>query len=136
MSATSTPSFSFDTLRPLLLAEWPALDRAALDATGGDLDAVVALLVELTGQPAAELRQKVDDLVAVAGDSRGRVAAARLESALRRMEARANELRDRVKDDLVPEAEQKIKDNLLASLLIALGLGVILGLLMGGRRGR
>ena len=134
MSQAATPSF--DTLRPLFMAEWPELDRAALDATAGDLDAVIGLVVELTGKPRAVVRLQVEDLVAVAGDTRGRATAARLESALNRMEERANQLRDRVKQDLVPEAEQKLKDNLLTSLLVALGLGLILGLLLGGRRGR
>lgn len=127
---------SFDTLRPLLLAEWPDLDREALDATAGDTDAIVNLVAQATDKPKVVIKLQVDDLVAAASDRRVRATAARIDEALRRLEERAGEVRDHVKRDLVPEAEQKVKENLLTSLLVALGLGLILGLLLGSRRGR
>lgn len=126
----------FETLKPLLLAEWPTLDRAALDATLGDLDAVVELIAGATDKPRTLIRAQVDDLMALGSERRVRATAARIDEALRRLEERAGVVRDHVKKDLVPEAEQKVKENLLMSLLIALGVGLVLGLLMGGRRGR
>ena len=38
--------------------------------------------------------------------------------------------------EAVPQAEEKLKENFWTTLLAALGIGVILGLLMGGSRGR
>lgn len=69
------------------------------------------------GDPASQ----VDDLIA----------------ALRRLEKFAGEESARVSHSLLPKVEARARDNLWASLLLALALGVILGLwAAGGRRGR
>ena len=77
------------------------------------------------------------DLKALAAKDRAAQAADRLETLLRRLEGQAQDLRGRVQNDLVPEAEKKVKENLLMSLAIALGFGLLLGLLLGSSgRGR
>jgi hypothetical protein len=56
-------------------------------------------------------------------------------AAVRRLEAFASEEAKRVSGKLVPQVESKAKQNIWVSLLIALGLGLILGIwLTGGRR--
>ena len=127
----------FPTLRPLILEEWPGLDAAALDATEGDEDRLLTLITELTGGARTRARRQLDDLRALAAKDRAAQAADRLETLLRRLEGQAQDLRGRVQNDLVPEAEKKVKENLLMSLAIALGFGLLLGLLLGSSgRGR
>lgn len=127
----------FPTLRPLILEEWPGLDAAALDATEGDEDRLLTLITELTGGARTRARRQLDDLKALAAKDRAAQAADRLETLLRRLEGQAQDLRGRVQNDLVPEAEKKVKENLLMSLAIALGFGLLLGLLLGSSgRGR
>lgn len=127
----------FPTLRPLILEEWPGLDAGALDATEGDEDRLLTLITELTGGARTRARRQLDDLKALAAKDRAAQAADRLETLLRRLEGQAQDLRGRVQNDLVPEAEKKVKENLLMSLAIALGFGLLLGLLLGSSgRGR
>ena len=51
------------------------------------------------------------------------------------LESRAEQLMQEFKAEMLPELEKKARSNLGMSLLMALGFGVILGLLLGGRRG-
>lgn len=56
-------------------------------------------------------------------------------AAVRRLEAFAAEEAKRVSNRLVPQVETRAKQNIWVSLLLALGLGLILGIfLTGGRR--
>lgn len=58
-------------------------------------------------------------------------------AAVRRLEQYATAEAKRVSGKIIPEVEERAKRNLWTSLLIALGLGVIVGLLLGtGRRRR
>ncbi|MBN8611144.1 MAG: hypothetical protein J0L92_11195 [Deltaproteobacteria bacterium] len=69
----------------------------------------------------ADPASQVDDLIA----------------ALRRLEKFASEESARVSHSLLPKLEARGRENLWASLLLALALGMILGLwAAGGRRGR
>ncbi len=54
---------AFPALREAILGEWSELDAAALDATAGELDKVVALVIErFDGQDARELELSVKTL--------------------------------------------------------------------------
>ena len=60
----------------------------------------------------------------------------RLNAIIENLEAKSREIVGRVKDDVLPQAEAKVKENLWTSLLTALGLGLILGLVIGLTSGR
>lgn len=129
MTASDGFQQHFERLRAAILAEWPKLDPDALDATGGDLDAVVELISAISGHTRAFVTAQLDELQRL-GDSgwvRG------LEGALGRLEARAKELRAQVPDELAEAATRRVRERPLESLLMALGLGVILGLILGRR---
>lgn len=53
---------------------------------------------------------------------------------VRRLESFALEEAKRVSDKVLPRAESKARQNIWVSLLFALGLGLILGLWLNGRR--
>ncbi|HTJ85024.1 MAG TPA: hypothetical protein VL400_25070, partial [Polyangiaceae bacterium] len=102
-------------------------------------------LGEATRQPTARLDGAANDAVAngASGGMNGaahaaRAAADQIDDALatlRRFEAFAAEEAKRVSTKLVPETEAHVKKNVWTSLLIALGIGLVLGLwLNGGRR--
>lgn len=148
---------SFATLRPLIRQEWPAVEEEALEATAGDAQKVVALIAERTERSQVRIRHTLADLVDFAGVETVPAEKAGLEGrlldVLQRLEKhvepvqaqarqQAQQLRERgqhLAEDMraaVPQAEEKLKENFWTTLLAALGLGVILGLLMGGGRGR
>lgn len=135
------------------------MSEADLDETGGDIERVVAVVARATEHTRALVRRQLAELSGLTGaaDAAADPLTARVEAALRRLEertaglrgqandvverasalaGRASEVADHVKQDLVPEAEAKVKENPLVSLLVALGLGMILGLIIGGSFGR
>ena len=60
----------------------------------------------------------------------------RLNAIIENLEAKSREIVGRVKEDVLPQAEAKVRENLWTSLLTALGLGLVLGLLIGLTSGR
>lgn len=153
---------SWAEIEPLVQQEWPQLDATALASTNGDPEAVVGLLAEGTDHTRTLLRRQLAEIADAAGVGGG--LEARLSRFLRRLESesatvaeQAREARERAEDVLdgartrggqlaeelrreaterVPDVEDRIKTNLWTSLLAALGIGVILGMLVGGGRGR
>jgi ElaB/YqjD/DUF883 family membrane-anchored ribosome-binding protein len=139
-----------DAVTPLLREEWPDLDAAALADCGGDVEKVVALLAKHTERTKVALRRNVEELVVVAErasrerrDANGTAKKAddargpnvdEVVSAIRRLEAFAADEAKRVSSKVAPLAERKVRENLWVSLVFALGLGLILGLWMNGRR--
>lgn len=147
---------AFDAVSALIREEWREVDAAALKETAGDLEKAVALVAKATDRTKVAVRRQIEELVAVAQRSAERGAAngaangakpgfapprpagsIDLEdvlAAVRRLEGFASDEAKRVGRSVVPGAESKIKENLWVSLLFALGLGMILGLWLNGRR--
>lgn len=143
---------AFPQIRPLVLDQWPEVDADALDGTEGDPDAVVVLVADATQHTKALVRKQLGELAEVAGvDASG--IEARLVRLLHYLEGKAepvageakrlaDTVRERGEDvgkqvaGKVHEAEDTMKDNLWMSLLAALGLGLVAGLLVGLTRGR
>jgi ElaB/YqjD/DUF883 family membrane-anchored ribosome-binding protein len=153
----------FAAVVPLVREEWPSLERARVEETAGDLDALVALVAEHSGRTKAMARRQLLELARVAelaSEDRGKqpldrgangvskktesearpkvdVQVDEVIAAVRRLEAFAADEAKRMSGTMLPAAEAKVRQNLWVSLLLSLGLGMILGLwLNGGRRGR
>lgn len=125
----------FERLTPALMAEWPDLDEATLAATDGDLDRLVALVTAATGHTRTLALSQITELHGML--EQGNPVLERLEEMVGRLEERARDLADH---ELVDKgrklAEEKVRDNPIQSVLWALVAGLVLGLLLGGRRGR
>ena len=143
---------NFGEVRRLVLEEWPQVDSDALETTEGDPHEVITLITTTTGHSRVLVRKHLAEIAEVAG-----VEASGLEARLVRLlhyledraepvgqEAKrvATQMRDqgekvgRQVAGTVHEAEDKMKENLWVSLLAAMGLGVLAGLLVGLTRGR
>ena len=133
---------AFGAVVPLILEEWPALDRAAIEATRGDLPALVALVAERTERTKVAVRRQLGELVTIAeaaARKNGSAAAAQVDewvAAARRLESFAADEARRVQKSLLPQAEARLRQSPWASVLIAFAIGIILGLWLNGRRGR
>lgn len=139
-------------LRSLVLEEWPGLDAQALEGALGDRDSLVELVAEHSGRTRTLARRQIAELESLSAEAPAEGSAAsslpsdlrnRAETALRTIEERARRLSAQVREDVVPraeekvkEAENKIKENLLVSLLVAMGFGLLVGLIVGGSMGR
>lgn len=143
---------SFPKLEPVILAEWQQVDAAALSATQGDLDKVIAVLAEQTAHTKALLRKQLQELwqCVVEPEQRGPKSepshrntsrfAKNLhdllpESAddlLRELEARTARILRELRGGLLKDTRHRVRENLLFSLLVTLGLGFIVGVLFTG----
>jgi hypothetical protein len=141
---------AFPALQPLICAEWAAVDSKALAATEGDYEKVVALVTSATEHSRTLVKRHLGELVQIAnedaakaakGDAGGSskadgvlgVAERSLQEALRRLQAKANEVAEYVRKDALTDAKRKAEEHpLFVALLVAVGLGFILGFLLRG----
>jgi hypothetical protein len=130
----------FAALKPLIVAEWPAVDAAALEATRGDRAEVVELVVTSTEQDREVVERQLRELgeVAAAGDPPpSPPATAPFHEALQTLQAKMNEATAYIRDKMLTEANQRGRDHFLLTLALAIGLGFILGFVLRGLgRGR
>ena len=130
---------SFGTVLPLIRAEWPQIDAAVLDETDGDYDRVVTAIATQTEHTRALVRKQLAELedVASTNGSNGSGEAKRIRQMLEKLQGRSNELTDYVRKQMVTDAKKQVGDNPLVALLMAIGLGFVLGFILrslGGRR--
>ncbi|MCK6523628.1 hypothetical protein L6R49_19635 [Myxococcota bacterium] len=159
MSETNAPhrAAHSDALTKLIVEEWGEDGRAAIEAAAGDHEALIVGLSERTGRTKALLRRQIAELDELARETGGpttrqaRPTAAdgvaqaaaslselgrRVEAAVREVEGRAQAALGEVTDTKLPQAEAKIRENLLTSLLMSLGFGLLVGIIVGGSLGR
>lgn len=145
---------AFSTLRPAILGEWSQVDDAALAATSGELDKVVALIAERTAHTKALVRRQLEELYRVVmipaaepghtgrprrpraaadGDAHG----ANLDHLIEEFERRTSHIIRELRGGFLGGARDRVRDNVFFSLLVTLGLGFIVGVLFtGGSRGK
>ncbi len=130
---------SFDKIRPLIREEWPGVAEDALAATGGDYDRVVTLIAAetehtktLVKRQLAELRDEAAKGAAANGNSVKSAVDAKLQEVLQKLQDRSNEIAGYVKKQLVADAKAKVSENPLVTVLMAIGLGILLGFILRG----
>ena len=134
----------FVAVGPKILDQWATVDPVELAATKGELSGVVDLVVRATDRSPSEIEAKLRALSepVVETEEKGLhrrfgIASKQMDEvvhAVKRFEAFAAEEARKMKTNLLPAAETKIRANLWTSLLIALGLGFVIGLWMRGSR--
>ncbi len=135
-------------VRRLVVEEWPDVDPDSLAKAGTEPEAVVAVVVEATGDSKTLVRHHLAQIAEVSG-----VAASGLEGRLLRLlhtlEGKVEPVQETMKEaskvarevgeqgrEIAGQAEAKVKENIWTSLMSALGLGVLIGLVVGLSRGR
>lgn len=135
---------NLQSFMPLLLEEWPQLQPDALLATGGDLEQLITHISTQTEHTRALTRHHLGELyslwlIKVAEPTLSPTdelkSHAQVNQLLEDLEARTDHLIKEFRSELLPELEKKARSNLGTTLVITLGLGFILGLLAGGKRG-
>jgi ElaB/YqjD/DUF883 family membrane-anchored ribosome-binding protein len=136
--STTHRETTFERLTRLVLEEWPAVDPKALAETDGDDEKLVELVATATGHTRALVRSQVAELRRLSRGERVRSWLSDLDAdeLVRRASSRAKALARDLETQAVDEASRRIRQNPLTSLLLALGLGLLLGLFIGGSRRR
>jgi len=154
MDATKTDAAegfakAFPALQPLICAEWAQVDAKALAATDGDYDEVVARGVSATEHSKTRVNRHLDERLEIAGEDQAKAPAGdrgaaagdnvlgaaqrSLQEALRVLQAKANEVAEYIRKQALGDAKTKIEQHpLLVTVLMAIGLGMILGFLLRG----
>lgn len=153
----ATFASAFSALRPLITAEWDAVDEASLTATDGDLDRVVALVAERTERTKALIRRQLEELYRVALEpassaprgGRGRARATRgdaqsgdrtgeasgapgVDQLLAELERRTAQIMRELRGGFFDQTRDRVRGNVFFSLLVAIGFGFIVGVLFTG----
>ena len=135
--------------------EWPDLDAAALDATAGDAEAVVSLVAAHTERTKVLTRRQLAELLAIATEPEpepqpqpqrakpARSASRRkpapdetsptepLDRLVRNLEEHLDDIARQVKQDVTPLAVDTARQHIGLALLLAGGIGLMVGLFLG-----
>lgn len=128
---------AFARMQSLIVEEWPDIEERELGQTEGDLGQVVELVAGKTKHTKTLVRRQLAELHQVAaegGDDSN--ALSQVKKAIKRLETRTAEITSHVREELLPTAQAKVRENMLLSLFVALGLGFLLGFVLRGGRGR
>lgn len=131
----------FESLLPLMQEEWPELAEAELRRIGPDADALVAHIAERTGQGRVMSRRLLAELLDLcaprAARPRPRAAPAAasgsepLDNLVASLEAWLDDLTRQVKREVAPMALNSARQHIGMALLLAGGLGLMVGLVLG-----
>ncbi len=139
---TNTFSADFQQLLPLIRQEWPQVPRTALEETAGDYDALVAVIANKTEHTRALVGKQLDELRSIASQRRANTGwlndteLRRLREMLNRLQHKSNDVAGYVRERLATDARSQVDQNPLVTLLMALGLGFVLGFMLRGSGGR
>lgn len=156
---TSAEQFkaAFPKLVRAIQEEWPEVDAASLEETGGELSQVATMIAEKVDRTKQTIRRHLLEILhsadlspssarhANGAPKHANGAAKKTDeehpelphmedvlAAIKRLEKFAAVEASRMGRNVMPAAETKVKENLLTSLLIALGLGFLLGFILRG----
>lgn len=144
---------NFAAIAPLILAEWSIVSPDSLHATTGELEQVVDCIATATDRTRILVRRQLSELYQIGVlEARqpkalhrselftqlinGSLSESDLKETINRLEQRTEALLTQFKQEVLPELNEKVRNHVGGSLLTALGIGFILGLLLGGSRGR
>ncbi len=136
--APETFKQDFTNLKPLIQEEWPEVDTTRLEQTAGEYEQVVSLVAEHTEHTKALVKRQLSELhqIAAEEDFQGMEAVdgpiRKLQDTAKRMQKKVVEWTDYMRKQALTDAKNKASEHPLVTLLIAIGLGFILGFLARG----
>jgi ElaB/YqjD/DUF883 family membrane-anchored ribosome-binding protein len=122
----------FDQLVPLIRDEWPQVDGDALAQTKGDYDLVVALIATETEHSKALVKKQLEEITQVANGEGHHDEVKRLRQMVERLQVKSQDVANYVRKQMLGDARDKVGQNPLVALLMAVGLGIILGFVLRG----
>lgn len=157
---------NLNELIPLIEAEWPGMDTELIRAAEGDLNAVVDYIATQTEHTRTLVRRQLAELNGLAirdriaqeaqvkpmsngssassstsgtngtNGTNGSGLSSEIDQILQVLERHTEDLVGQFKKDVLPEVSDRARSNIGTSLLTALGIGFLLGIIIGGGRGR
>ena len=119
----------FEQFLPMIQREWPEVARHTLEATRGSFDTVVEVIARQTGRTSDGVKDQLLDLLTLGEDQ-----AQQWADSLRPLEEQLEQLLDDLNTTLRPRIEKPVRERPLMALGLAAGVGLLLGLMLSGRR--
>ncbi|MFM7465195.1 MAG: glycine zipper domain-containing protein [Cyanobium sp.] len=120
----------FDALLPTIQKEWPEVARHTLEATRGSFDQLVEVISRQTGGATPRVKEQLLDLIEATTHQAQHVG-----DSLKPLEEQLDQLLDDLNRTLRPKLEKPVRERPLMALGVAVGVGLLLGLLLSpGRR--
>ncbi|WP_416671923.1 hypothetical protein [Egbenema bharatensis] len=141
----------FDRLTPLILEEWQQLELDELVETQGNLDSVVDYITRQTEQTRTLVKDQLHELYQLAKTEKTEKIKAvqsdlaqlqdqmlpAVEKTLDLLEKRAETVLAQMEQGVLADVKDRVREKPGTSLLTALGIGFLIGLIVGGsNRGR
>lgn len=119
----------FEALLPTIQRQWPEVARHTLEATRGSFDHAVEVISRQTGLTSHGVKRQLQELLHTTGEQAHQVA-----DNLRPLEEQLEQLLDDLNTTLRPRIEKPVREKPLMAIGIAAGVGLLLGMLLSGRR--
>ncbi len=122
----------------LMMTEWPEVERKQLDGAGKDMGDVVEVISTATGRTKTLVKSQLAELAVYAKADADSTSDElnRMRRMLKNLEEKSQEIAEFARGQMLPQAKEKVQENLVVSLLVAVGLGFLLGFVArsAGRR--
>ena len=118
-----------DSLIPLIQEKWPEIAKQTIEATKGSIDDLVNVIAKHTGKSSIGIKNQLLDIVNSIQSNKWEIS-----EQLEPIENQLEELLDELNKTLRPKIENPIKEKPILSLVIAAGIGLIIGTFINSGR--
>ena len=119
----------FENLLPKIQERWPDLAKQTLEATKGSLDELINVISVHSGKNTLGVKEQLEEIFHSATNTTKGLA-----ESLEPLEKQLEDLLDDLNNALRPRIEKPVRERPILAIGIAVGMGVLFGILLGGGR--
>ena len=114
-----------DSLIPLIKEKWPNIAHQTIEATKGSIDDLVEVIASHTGTSAVAIKHQLFEIVESIRENKWEIS-----DKIEPIETQLEELLEELNNTLRPKIESPIRKKPLLSIVIAAGIGLLIGTLL------
>ena len=118
-----------DSLIPLIKEKWPTIAQQTLEATKGSIDDLVEVIANSTGTSAIRIKSQLYEIIDSIRENNWEIS-----EKIEPIESQLEELLEELNNTLRPKIESPIRKKPLLSIVIAAGIGLLIGTLLNSGR--
>ena len=114
-----------DSLIPLIQEKWPDIAKQTIESTKGSIDDLIGVISTHTGKSSLGVRDQLFEIIDAIQENNWQIA-----EHIDPIESQLEELIDELNQTLRPKLENPIRKKPILSIVIAAGIGLIIGSLI------
>ena len=118
-----------DSLIPLIKEKWPNIAQHTLDATKGSIDDLVEVIASHSGTSVIGIKSQLFEIIDSIRENNWEIS-----EKIEPIESQLEELLEELNNTLRPKIESPIRQKPLLSIVIAAGIGLLIGSLLNSGR--